>query len=230
MCRRKCPTIQQTNEWTQKWSYKKVVCVCVCVCVCLWHVSVRIFNLFIIPLKKMRLRAFVTDIINQLAWKCIKKTVIRSPGLTWLEGLLKIHFYVKLTGDQVRISLKRTFMYFPWFYILPPLLKSSQKFTLDGQIVILYYRKHPNASLHLFVIDFTILDRFRTFRNNFFEKMWLCYAFHFICFLSHFYSYLWNKTEILWKRDFFIVLPPLVFSIDLAKMLPFPTFTNSQFV
>ena len=48
------------------------------------------------------------------------------------------------------------------------LLKSSQKFTFDGQMVIFYYRKHPNTSLHLFVIDFTSLDRLRTFRNNFF--------------------------------------------------------------
>ena len=33
--------------------------------------------------------------------------------------LLNNAFYVKLTEDQVRISLKRTFMYFPWFFILP---------------------------------------------------------------------------------------------------------------
>ena len=177
--------------------------VCVCVCVCLWHVSMRIFNLFIIPLKKMRLRAFVTDIINQLAWKCIKKTVIRSPGLTWLEGLLKIHFYVKLTGDQVRISLKRTFMYFPWFYILPPLLKSSQKFTLDGQIVILYYRKHPNASLHLFVIDFTILDRFRTFRNNFLRK---CdFVTHFILYaFCHIFIHTYEIKRKFCEKEIFL--------------------------
>ena len=81
-------------------------------------------------------------------------------GVDVADMLVDNEFYVKLTEDQVRINLKRTFMYFPSFFILPPLLKSSQKFTLDGQIVILYYRKHPNASLHLFVIDFTILDRF----------------------------------------------------------------------
>ena len=47
--------------------------------------------------------------------------------------------YVKLTEDQVWISLKRTFMYFPWFFILPPpLLKSSQIFTFDGQMVIFF--------------------------------------------------------------------------------------------
>jgi hypothetical protein len=40
-----------------------------------------------------------------------------------------------------------------------------------------YYRKHPNTSLHLFVIDFTILDRLRTFRNIFLEKMWFCHLF-----------------------------------------------------
>ena len=77
-------------------------------------------------------------------------------------------FYIKLTEDQVRISLKPTFMYFPWFFILPPLLKSSQNFTFDGQTVFfIYYRKHPNTSLHLFVVDFTIWDKFRTFRNIF---------------------------------------------------------------
>jgi hypothetical protein len=35
------------------------------------------------------------------------------------------------------LSLKQTFMYFPWFFILPPLLKSSQNFTFDGQMVFL---------------------------------------------------------------------------------------------
>ena len=43
--------------------------------------------------------------------------------------------------------------------------------------VFFYYRKHPNTSLHLFVIDFTIWDRLRTFRNMFFEKMWFCHLF-----------------------------------------------------
>jgi len=53
----------------------------------------RIFNLFMIPLRKIRLRAFVTDINNQLAWKCIKtKPAIRSSALTWLAGLLTMHF------------------------------------------------------------------------------------------------------------------------------------------
>ena len=114
------------------------ICVCLWVYVCLWHVSMRIFNLFMIPLRKNRLWAFVTDINNQLAWKCIKIPAIWSSALTWLAGLLTMHFYLKLTEDQVRISLKRTFMYFPWFFILlsPPLLKSSQKFTFDGQMVI----------------------------------------------------------------------------------------------
>jgi hypothetical protein len=48
----------------------------------LWHVSMRIFNLFTIPLRKIRLREFVTDINNQLAWKYIKKPAIRSSALT----------------------------------------------------------------------------------------------------------------------------------------------------
>ena len=34
----------------------------VCVFVCMWHVSLRMFNLFMIPLRKIRARAFVTDI------------------------------------------------------------------------------------------------------------------------------------------------------------------------
>ena len=101
--------------------------------------------------------------------KVHKKTCHTVFGVDVADMLVDNEFYVKLTEDQVRISLKRTFMYFPWFFILPPLLKSSQKFTFDGQIVIFfYYRKHPNTSLHLFVIDFTILNRFRTFRNIFF--------------------------------------------------------------
>jgi hypothetical protein len=57
-------------------------------------------------------------------------------------------------------------------FILPPLLKSSHKFTFDGQMVLFYHRKHPNT-----VIDFTISDRFHTFRNIFFEKMWFCHLF-----------------------------------------------------
>jgi hypothetical protein len=44
-------------------------------------------------------------------------------------------------------------------------------------LVFIYYRKHPNTSLLLFVIDFTILDRFHTFRNISFEKMWYCHLF-----------------------------------------------------
>jgi len=39
-------------------SQRKIIYVCVCVC--LWHVSMRIFNLFMIPLRKIRLRAFVS--------------------------------------------------------------------------------------------------------------------------------------------------------------------------
>jgi hypothetical protein len=39
------------------------------------HVSMRIFNLFMISLRKFRLRAFVTDINNQLAWKHFDKAL-----------------------------------------------------------------------------------------------------------------------------------------------------------
>ena len=64
------------------------------------------------------------------------------------------------------------------FHSLPALLKSSQQFTFDGQMLLfIYYRKHPNTLLHLFVIYFTILDRFRTFKNICFEKMWFCHLF-----------------------------------------------------
>ena len=143
---------------------------CVCAFACM-YVSMRIFNLFMIPLRKIRLRAFVTDINNQLAWKCLKKTCLTAFVVDVADRLVDNEFNVKLTEDQVRIGLKRTFMYFPWFFILPPLLKSSQKFTFDGQMLFFfYYRKHPNTSLHLFVIDFTILNRFRTFRNFFFGE------------------------------------------------------------
>ena len=124
----------------------------------------RIFNLFMIPLREIRFTAFVTDNNNQLAWKCIKKTCHTVFGLDMAGRLVDNAFYVKLTKNQFRISLKRTFMYFPRFFIPPPLLKSSLKITFEGQTVIFYYRKHPNTSLHLFVIDFTILDRLRTFR------------------------------------------------------------------
>jgi hypothetical protein len=155
------------------------VCVCACVCACVracvraWHVSMRIFNLCMISLRKIRLKAFVTDTNNQLAWKCIKRTCHTVFGLDVADRLVDNAFYINLTEDQVWISLKWIFMYFPWCFIpLPPLPKSSQKFTFDGQMVIFfYYRKHPNTSLHLFVIDFTILHRFRTFRNIVFENV-----------------------------------------------------------
>ena len=80
------------------------VCVCLCVNVCLWHVSMRIFNLCMIPVRKIRLRACVTHINNQLAWQCI-----HPPPLDVAGRLVDNAFYVKLTEDHVRISLKRTF-------------------------------------------------------------------------------------------------------------------------
>jgi hypothetical protein len=144
----------------------------VCLYVCLWHVSIRIFNLFMTPLRKIRLRAFVTD-NNQLAWKCIAKTCYTVFGLDMAGRLVDNAFYVKLTEDKVRISLRRTFMYFPWFFIPPPpplFLKVHTNSHSMGKWLFFYYRKHPNTSLHLFVIDFTILDRLRTFRNFVWEK------------------------------------------------------------
>ena len=81
-----------------------------------------------------------------------KTPTIRLSALTWLHGKF----------------VDNAFYVFSVIFHSPP-LKSSQKFTFDGQIVIFfYYRKHPNTSLHLSVIDFTILDRIRTFRTIFF--------------------------------------------------------------
>jgi hypothetical protein len=80
-------------------------CVCLCMYVCLWHVSLRMFNVFTIPLRKIRLKAFATDINNQLAWKCIKKTCHTVFGLDVAGRLVVNACYVKLTEDQVRVSL-----------------------------------------------------------------------------------------------------------------------------
>jgi hypothetical protein len=102
-------------------------------------VSMRIFNLFTIPLRKIRLRAFVTDINNQLTWKCIKNTCHAVFGLNVAVRLVDNALYVKLTENEVRIILKRIFMYFPWFFINispPPLLHSSQNSTFIGEMVI----------------------------------------------------------------------------------------------
>jgi hypothetical protein len=85
------------------WKTCVYVCVCVCLCVyvCLWHVSMRIFNLFMIPLRKIRLRAFVTDINNQLAWKCIKKTCHTVFGID-VAGRL-----VDSKGEKITLSQKK---------------------------------------------------------------------------------------------------------------------------
>ena len=116
------------------------VCVCTCVYVCLWHVSMRIFNLCMIPVRKIRLRACVTVIRNQLTWQCM-----HPPPLDVAGRLVDNAFYVKLTEDHVRVSLKRTFMYFPWFFIPPPLPKSSQKITFDGQM---FFFIRENIQIH----------------------------------------------------------------------------------
>jgi hypothetical protein len=96
----------------------------------------------------------------------LKKTWNTVFGLEVVGRLVVNAFYVKLTKNQVRISLKRTFMYFPPFFILPPpplFLKAKKK--LHSMVKWLFFIiKHPNTSLYLFVIDFTILDRLRTFR------------------------------------------------------------------
>ena len=77
------------------------VCVSVClyVYVCLWHVSIRIFNLFMTPLRKIRLRAFVID-NNQLALKCIKKTCHTIFGLDVVGRLVDNGFKCQTNGRQ----------------------------------------------------------------------------------------------------------------------------------
>jgi hypothetical protein len=142
----------------------------VCVFVCMWHVSLRMFNLFMIPLRKIRARAFVTDINNQLAWKCIKKTCHALFGLDVAGRLVVNAFYVKLTEDQVRISLKRTFMYFPWFFILPLFLKVHKNSHSMVKWFFFKYRKNQIHHCICFLFDCTILDRFRTFRNIIFGE------------------------------------------------------------
>ena len=89
-----------------------------------------------------------------------------------VAGRLVDNAFVYQTNRRPSPNQSKTDIYvFSVIFHSPPLLKSSQKFTFDGKIVIFYYRKHPNKSLHLFVIDFTILDGLRTFRNHFFEKI-----------------------------------------------------------
>jgi hypothetical protein len=128
------------------------MCACMSLYVCLWHVSLRMFNLFTIPLRKIRARAFVTDINNQLAWKCIQKTCHMLFGLDVADRIVVNAFYVKLTEDQVRISLKRTFMYFPWFLILPLFLKVHKNSHSMVKWFFFYYRKNQIKFLHLFLI------------------------------------------------------------------------------
>jgi hypothetical protein len=73
----------------------------------------------------------------------LKKTWNTVFGLEVVGRLVVNAFYVKLTKNQVRISLKRTFMYFPPFFILPPpplFLKAKKKITFDGEMVIFYYK------------------------------------------------------------------------------------------
>ena len=69
-------------------------------------------------------------------------------------------------------------MYFPWFFILPPLLKSSQKFTFDGQMVIFFIIE--NIQIHHCICLLLILPFYIGFALSgifFFEKMWFCHLF-----------------------------------------------------
>ena len=101
----------------------------------------RIFNLFMIPLRKIRNRHQ-----QSTRMKVHKKTWHTVFGLDVAGRLVDNAFYVKLTEDLV------------------------------PQMFFYYYRKHPDRSLHLFVIDFTILDRLRTFRI-FFNTRFILYSF-----------------------------------------------------
>ena len=155
-----------------------------------------------------------------------KKTCHAIFGLDRAGRLVGNALYVKLTENQVRIRLKRTFIYFPWFFILPSLLKSSQKFTFDGQMAIFIIENiqiHHCICLILnlpFLICFTLSWIFCLSRIS---TRFTLYAF------CHIFIHTYEITRTF-EKYIFIVLPPLVFNIDLAKMLPFPTFTNSQFV
>ena len=174
--------------WQVKDTHRNVsmiyICVCVCVClcvyVCLWHVSMRIFNLFMIPLRKIRLRAFVTDINNQLAWKCIKQNLLYGlrPWRGWQACWQCIVCQTNRGPSPNQFKTDIYVLSVIFHYPLTPLLKSWQKFTFDGQMVILFIIE--NIQIHhciCLLFDFTILDRFRTFRNIFFEKMWFCHLF-----------------------------------------------------
>jgi hypothetical protein len=88
-----------------------------------------------IPLRKIRLRAFVRDINNQLACKCIKNPYHTILGLDVAGRLVDNAFYVKLTED-LSPNQSKTDIYVFSVIFHPPLLKSSQKFTFDGQMVI----------------------------------------------------------------------------------------------
>jgi hypothetical protein len=61
----------------------------------------------------------------------------------------------------------RSFLFSFFLYALKRIFRKGIVNNLKIRIesYFFYYRKHPNTSLQLFVIDFTILDRFRTFRN-----------------------------------------------------------------
>jgi hypothetical protein len=109
------------------------------------------FNLFTIPLRKIRARAFVTDINNQLAWKCIQKTCHMLFGLDVADRIVVNAFYVKLTEDQVRISLKRTFMYFPWFF--NPLKWIFRKGIMNKlKICIEMCHKHIHTHTYIYIL------------------------------------------------------------------------------
>jgi hypothetical protein len=107
-------------------------CVCLCMYVCLWHVSLRMFNLFTIPLRKIRLKAFATDINNQLAWKCIKKNL--PYGLRpWCGWQACCQCMLCQTNRRPSPS---QFMYFPWFFILHLFLKVHIRWS-NGSFILL---------------------------------------------------------------------------------------------
>jgi hypothetical protein len=177
------------------------VCVCLYVYISLWHVSIRIFNMFMTALRKIRFTAFVTDNNNQLALKCLKNLPYGlRPWRSWQACWQCILCQTNRRTSQNQ-SKTDIYVFSVIFHSPPPptlFLKVHKNSHSMGKWLFFYYRKHPNTSLHLFVIDFTILDRLRTFRI-FFERNVILLPFIEIW---YFYSYLWNKTECLWIRDF----------------------------
>jgi len=122
------------------------VCVCLCVYACLWHVSMRIFNLSMISLRKIRLRALVTDINNHLAWKGIPPPTLPyglRPCRGWQACWQRI---LCQTNRRPRPNQSKSDIYvFSVIFHSPPFLKVHKNPHSMVKWLFLYYRKHPNT-------------------------------------------------------------------------------------